>query len=116
DIRTTFITCFPGATQQDHEELLEFIQDFGFDMMGVFKYSHEEGTPAGTMDENPNLHVSDEIKVEREAELMLAQQEIAFENAKYVAENRSQFDVLIEGPAKGRTSGMRTSGVADAGA
>jgi len=96
-IRTTFITGFPGETQADHEELLEFIQDFGFDMMGVFKYSREGGTPAGGMDEDPSLHVPDEIKMQREAELMLAQQQIAFENAAYLAEQRCQFDVLIDG-------------------
>lgn len=95
-IRTTFITGFPGETQEDHEELLEFIDEFGFDMMGVFQYSREEGTPAGTMDDDDSLHVPDEVKAEREAELMLAQQEIAFGNAKYVAEQRSQFDVLID--------------------
>lgn len=95
-IRTTFITGFPGETDQDHQELLEFIQDFGFDMMGVFRYSHEEGTVAGTMDNDPALHVAEEVKAEREAELMLAQQEIAFENAAYVAQQRCEFDVLIE--------------------
>lgn len=103
-IRTTFITGFPGETHQDHEELLEFVQDFGFDMMGVFKYSHEDGTPAGTMDDDPTLHVPDEVKQQREAELMLAQQTIAFENAKYVAQNRSAFDVLIEGEATSSAS------------
>jgi ribosomal protein S12 methylthiotransferase len=95
-IRTTFITGFPGETEQDHDELLEFIQDFGFDMMGVFQYSREDGTPAGRMDLDPALHVPDEIKAQRESALMLAQQEIAFDNAKYVAQQRSQFDVLID--------------------
>src|SRR5206468_438176 len=102
-------------TPNDHEELLDFIRGFGFDMMGVFKYSHEEGTPAGTMDEDPELHVPDQIKIEREAELMLAQQEIAFENAAFVAEQRGQFDVLIEGPVKGKTTGRKTAGVTGAG-
>lgn len=95
-IRTTMITGFPGETEDDHQELLEFIEDFGFDMLGVFQYSREEGTPAGTMDEDPNLHVPADVKAEREAELMLAQQAIAFDNAKFVAEERAQFDVLIE--------------------
>lgn len=95
-IRTTFITGFPGETQAEHEELLEFVEEFGFDMMGVFKYSREDGTPAGTMDEDPALHVPDEVKAEREAQLMLAQQTIAFENAHYVAQQRCEFDVLIE--------------------
>ena len=95
-IRTTMITGFPGETEDDHQELLKYIEAFGFDMLGVFQYSREEGTPAGTMDLDPHLHVPDEIKAGREAELMLAQQRIAFDNAKYVAEQRSQFDVLIE--------------------
>jgi ribosomal protein S12 methylthiotransferase len=114
-IRTTFITGFPGETQDDHRELVDFIEEFGFDMMGVFKYSREDGTPAGTMDLDRNLHVPDEVKAEREAELMLAQRRIAFENAKYVAEQRGRFDVLIDGPVAGRTSGRRTAGVAEAG-
>jgi ribosomal protein S12 methylthiotransferase len=114
-IRTTFITGFPGETQADHEELLGFVRDFQFDMMGVFQYSREEGTPAGTMDLDPALHVPDEVKAAREAELMLAQQAIAFDNARFVAQHQSQFDVLIEGPAAGRTQGRRTTGVSRAG-
>ncbi len=110
-IRTTFITGFPGETPEDHEELLEFIDEFGFDMMGVFRYSREPGTPAGRMDLDPQLHVPEKIKAEREAELMTLQQEIAFGNAAFVAEQRSRFDVLIEAPAPGdETSGSRPSG------
>jgi tRNA A37 methylthiotransferase MiaB len=118
-IRTTFITGFPGETPADHAELLEFIRSFGFDMMGVFRYSREDGTPAGTMDRNPALHVPDDVKAGREQELMLAQQEIAFENARYLAEQRCQFDVLIDAPPgsePGRTKGRSTSGVVNAGA
>ena len=114
-IRTTFITGFPGETQADHQELVEFVQEFGFDMMGVFKYSREEGTPAGTMDEDPSLHVPDEIKQQREEDLMLAQQQIAFENAAFVAEQRSQFDVLIDSEAAGEVRGLATTGVSKAG-
>ena len=95
-IRTTFITGFPGETEEDHEELMEFIEEFGFDMMGVFQYSREPGTPAGRMDLDESLHVPDEVKERRERELMLLQQEIAFENAAYVAEQHSQFDVLVD--------------------
>jgi ribosomal protein S12 methylthiotransferase len=115
-IRTTFITGFPGETQADHEELLEFVQEFGFDAMGVFKYSREDGTPAGTMDMDPALHVPDEVKLEREQELMLAQQQVAFENAAYVAEQKCQFDVLIEGPAAGGSAALATTGVTQGGA
>jgi ribosomal protein S12 methylthiotransferase len=114
-IRTTFITGFPGETAEDHAELLEFVQEFGFDAMGVFRYSPEEGTPAGTMDADPALHVPDEVKRERERELMLAQQEIAFENAAYQGEQRVQFDVLVDGPAAGGTSGRATAGVSGGG-
>ena len=114
-IRTTFITGYPGETQEDHEELLEVVREFGFDMMGVFRYSPEEGTPAGTMDADPELHVPDEVKVEREAELMLAQQEVAFEQAAFLAEQQCQFDVLIESKSAGQTKGRATTGVAKAG-
>jgi ribosomal protein S12 methylthiotransferase len=114
-IRTTFITGFPGETQSDHEQLLDFVQGFGFDAMGVFKYSREDGTPAGTMDQDPALHVPDEVKEERERELMLAQQEVAFENAAYVAEQRCQFDVLIDGPAAGGSAARATTGVTGGG-
>jgi ribosomal protein S12 methylthiotransferase len=114
-IRTTFITGFPGETAEDHAELLEFVRDFGFDAMGVFRYSPEEGTPAGTMDADPALHVPDEVKREREQELMLAQQEIAFENAAFQGEQRVQFDVLVDGPAAGGTSGRATAGVSEGG-
>lgn len=113
-IRTTFITGYPGETEADHRELVEFVEEFGFDMMGVFKYSREDGTPAGTMDDDSSLHIPDEMKAEREAELMLTQQKIAFENAAFVAEQRSQFDVLIES-SSGKIQGRRTSGVTDAG-
>jgi ribosomal protein S12 methylthiotransferase len=99
-IRTTFITGHPGETHADHEELLDFVRDFQFDMMGVFQYSREDGTPAGTMDLDPAMHVPDEIKSQREAELMLAQQEIAFENAMYLAQQRCEFDVLIDSASR----------------
>ena len=48
-IRTTFITGFPGETDEQHDELVEFVRDFGFEAMGVFPYSPEPGTPAGTL-------------------------------------------------------------------
>jgi len=96
-IRTTFITGFPGETDADHEELVEFVRESRFEAMGVFQYSREEGTPAGTMDLDPALHVPDEVKAEREAELMLVQQENAFADAAFQAEQHAVLDVLIEG-------------------
>jgi ribosomal protein S12 methylthiotransferase len=99
-VRTTFITGFPGETEEDHQALVEFIDDFQFDMMGVFAYSREDGTPAGTMDREAELHVPEEVKARRREELMLTQQRIAFENARYLAEQGCQFDVLIDGEAE----------------
>ncbi len=114
-LRTTFITGFPGETEDDHQQLLELIEEAQFDAMGVFQYSREDGTPAGTMDEDPELHVPDDVKARRESELMELQQRIAFENCAYVAEQRCQFDVLIDGPAAGKSSGRATTGVGTGG-
>ncbi|MHC4808915.1 MAG: 30S ribosomal protein S12 methylthiotransferase RimO [Planctomycetota bacterium] len=112
-IRTTFITGFPGETDADHEILLDYIREFQFDAMGVFRYSREAGTPAGTMDLDPALHVPEEVKEAREAELMLAQQELAFENAAYLAEQAVQFDVLIDEAASEGAAGLATPGVSE---
>ncbi len=115
-VRTTFIVGFPGETEDDFEQLLEFIAEQQFDMMGVFRYSAEDGTPAGTMEQDPALAVPDEVKREREERVMLLQQEIAFENAKLQAEAKAQFDVLIEGPAAGKSKSRATTGVTKGGA
>jgi ribosomal protein S12 methylthiotransferase len=77
-IRTTFIAGVPGETDAQHEELLQFVKDFGFEMMGVFPYSQEPGTPMARMDGQ----LSDEVKQRRVEQLMLAQQEVAFAKAK----------------------------------
>lgn len=103
-LRTTFITGFPGETQSDHEQLLEFIEEIGFDAMGVFQYSAEPGTVAGTMAENPALVVPPEIMQQRYDELMALQQRIAHEQAAFLAEQFDpadpdsgvRFDVLID--------------------
>lgn len=80
-IRTTFIVGFPGETEAEFEELVEFVQEIQFDHMGVFQYSREEGTPADTMED----HVDDEVKQFRYDTLMSLQQEISFErNQRYV--------------------------------
>ena len=111
-IRTTFITGFPGETQADHEQLVSFLREMEFDAMGVFRYSRETGTPAGTMDLDKSLHVPEETKLDREQELMMQQKEIAFTNAEFMAEQRVQMDVLIDGPASGGIEGRATPGVA----
>jgi ribosomal protein S12 methylthiotransferase len=63
------------------------------------------------MHADPALRVSEEDSKRREGELMELQQSIAFENALFVAEQRSEFDVLIDGPARGATKGRATTGV-----
>jgi ribosomal protein S12 methylthiotransferase len=109
-LRTTLITGFPGETDEDHQELLEFVEHFQFDALGVFRYSREPGTPAGTADLDPVLHVPDETKARREDDLMLAQQRLAFDNAAYLAEEGCQFDVLIDRPAPTTPTTQHTPG------
>lgn len=90
-LRTTLITGFPGETQEQHEELMEFVDTMEFDRLGVFTYSPEEDTPAANM---PN-QIDEDVKEDRQAELMELQQEIAFE----LAENKigQEVMVMIEG-------------------
>lgn len=77
-LRTTLITGFPGETEEDHAQLMEFIDRMEFDRLGVFTYSQEEDTPAADMPDQ----IPEEIKQERQAQLMELQQEIAFEAAQ----------------------------------
>ena len=77
-IRTTLITGFPGETKEQHEELMDFVDQMEFDRLGVFTYSPEEGTPAAGMEGQ----VPEEVKEDRQAELMELQQEIAFDLAE----------------------------------
>ena len=74
-LRTTLITGFPGETQEDNEDLIEFVDTMEFDRLGVFTYSPEENTPAAVM----KAQISEEIKEDRKAELMELQQEISLE-------------------------------------
>lgn len=76
-IRTTLITGFPGETKEQHDELAEFVDEMEFDRLGVFTYSPEEDTPAALMDGQ----IEEEVKEERQAELMELQQEIVFDQA-----------------------------------
>ena len=77
-LRTTLITGFPGETQEQHQELLEFVDEMEFDRLGVFTYSPEEDTPAAAM---PN-QIDEEVKLDRQAELMELQQEISLDNGE----------------------------------
>ena len=90
-LRTTLITGFPGETEDDHRELLDFVRNMQFDRLGVYTYSKEEGTPAAQFE--GQVHPS--TKKRRQKELMLAQQEIAFRHEK--EQEGRELDVLIEG-------------------
>ena len=77
-LRTTLISGFPGETQEDHEELMDFVDEMEFDRLGVFAYSAEEDTPAASMEDQ----IPENLKQERRDEIMELQQEIAFEKAE----------------------------------
>lgn len=72
-LRTTLITGFPGETQDDHEELMAFVDEMEFDRLGVFTYSQEEGTPAAAMPDQ----IDEEVKLDRRDELMELQMEVS---------------------------------------
>lgn len=74
-IRTTFIVGFPGESDDDFNQLVDFIEDIKFDKLGVFEYSKEEGTKAASLDEQ----IPDSIKEERKNEIMAIQSEISAE-------------------------------------
>lgn len=90
-IRTTLITGFPGETQDQHEELMDFVDEMEFDRLGVFTYSPEEDTPAAVMPDQ----IEESVKEDRQAELMELQQEIAFEQAESMI--GKEMLVMIEG-------------------
>lgn len=90
-LRTTLITGFPGETQEDHEELMEFVDEMEFERLGVFTYSPEEDTPAAGMENQ----VPEEVKLERQAELMELQQEISAEKGeRFIGQTLT---VMVEG-------------------
>ena len=90
-LRTTLITGFPGESDEDHNILMDFIDEMEFDRLGVFTYSPEEDTPAASMPDQ----IPEEVKEERQAELMELQQDIVFDQA----EDRigEELLVMIEG-------------------
>lgn len=92
-IRTTLITGFPGETEEDHEILMNFVDEIEFDRLGVFAYSQEEDTPAAGFDNQ----IDEEVKLTRRDELMELQQEIAFEKAEKLVGRK--LEVIIEGKA-----------------
>ena len=97
-LRTSLITGFPGETEEDHQELMEFVDEMEFDRLGVFTYSPEEGTPAETMEGQ----VPEELKEERRDEIMELQQEISLE--KGTDRIGQELLVMIEGKVSGESA------------
>lgn len=112
-VRTTFISGFPGETEKDHAELLDFIEKMKFDALGVFEYSPEPGTVAGRMESDASLAVPADVKSRRRNEVMALQQRIAFDHAARLARNSgdkpTRVDVLIDEARSAR--GRKTAGV-----
>lgn len=90
-LRTSLIVGFPGETEKDFDELLQFIKEYKIDKLGVFTYSREEGTPAAIMDNQ----VDEEIKAKRQEILMLEQRNISKEINNLKLGNI--YDILVEG-------------------
>ncbi|MBQ9989943.1 MAG: 30S ribosomal protein S12 methylthiotransferase RimO [Lachnospiraceae bacterium] len=90
-LRTSLITGFPGETMDDHEIMMDFVDDMEFDRLGVFTYSLEEGTPAALLENQ----IEEEEKESRRERIMELQQEIAFEKAEAMVGRKLM--VMIEG-------------------
>lgn len=90
-LRTTLIAGFPGETEEQHQEVMEFIDEMEFDRLGVFTYSQEEDTPAASMPDQ----IDEETKLNWQEELMELQQEIAFDRAE--ERTGSVVTAMIEG-------------------
>lgn len=90
-LRTSLIVGFPGETEEEFSELMEFINDIIFDKVGVFTYSREEDTPAYNM----KGQIDEEVKLDRRERLMLAQQSISLNNN--LSKIGRTYQVLVEG-------------------
>lgn len=105
-LRTTFITGFPGETDEQFQTLVDFVEKHRFERMGVFTYSYEESTPSAKLPD----HVPEDVMNQRRDELMAVQQKIMFEyNSSLIGK---QLDVIIDAPVAdqpgvwlGRTGG-----------
>ena len=93
-LRTTFVVGFPGETDEQFEELRDFVTETHFERMGVFPYSIEPGTPAVKLEG----HLPDEVKLARRDELMATQQAIAFEWGESLV--GYELDCIIDGPSE----------------
>ena len=100
-LRTTLLVGHPGESDQDFKELKDFVNRYQFNRLGVFTYSHEDGTHAGTLED----HVSQEIKSARADEIMGIQHDISFaHNQKLIGSTQKVIIDRIEGDSYiGRT-------------
>ncbi len=89
-LRTTIIVGYPGETEEDFQELYEFVEQARFDRLGVFTYSHEEDTPAINLTDN----IPEEIKSQRQERIMMLQQQISYERNK--EKTGSHLKVIID--------------------
>ena len=89
-IRTSLITGFPGETEDEHEELKKFLEEYKLDRVGIFKYSREEHTPAYKLPEQ----IDEDVKEERQNELMEIQLGVSYQNN--LSKIGKTYDVLIE--------------------
>jgi ribosomal protein S12 methylthiotransferase len=107
-MRTTFIAGFPGETDEQFAELVDFAAEQRFERLGVFTYSFEPDTPAAKLPQ----HLPEDVKLARQAELMGVQQEIAFAwNDRQIGR---RMDVLIDGPVPGEKHAWVGRSYADA--
>ncbi len=107
-MRTTMITGFPGETDEQFDEMVEFVQKHKFERLGVFTYSYEPDTPAAKLPDQ----ISQEVMDTRRERLMAVQQEIAFQWND--AQIGRQMDVLIDSPVKGESEAWIGRSYADA--
>ena len=107
-LRTTFITGFPGETDEQFEELVDFVREQRFERLGVFTYSFEPDTPAARLPD----HVSEEVKESRRDQLMAVQQEVAF--AWNNAQVGRRIDVLLDRAVPGEKNAWVGRSHADA--
>jgi ribosomal protein S12 methylthiotransferase len=95
-MRTTMITGFPGETDEQFEEMVQFVAEQQFERLGVFTYSFEPDTPAAKLEE----HVPEEVKQARRDRLMAVQQQIAFQRNKTLIGKR--LEVILDQPVPGQ--------------
>jgi ribosomal protein S12 methylthiotransferase len=93
-LRTTFITGFPGETEEQFQELVDFVEEARFERLGVFTYSLEPGTPAARLPD----HIDESVKDERRARLMEVQQRLAFEWCQ--AQRGNALEVILDKPVE----------------